>query len=194
MKKSLAVLLTLTLLTVGCSATWLSTFSGYVKIAGPILIQILDIVALAKGQPINASLQAKITADQNALNTLASSVSSASAANLLSTCANFNLAVATFAGDLTAIEQIANTGVTVSGEIGAAVGIAQAAISEIEVPITACQNAPTPAAARMHLTLAALTVTSPSDVVKRFNAVVDSKHRVHLHSAPVRVLTFGKLQ
>jgi len=189
-----AALLCVAMVATGCSAAWLSQFESYARIAGPILIQILEIVSVAKGVPVSPALVAKINADQKAVTTLANSIDSAAAADLPNTCSAFNQAVQTFASDLTAIEQLANIGPNTAGEIGAAVGIAQAAIQEIEAPVAACANAPSPAAARQILKAAALTVKSPSDTVKRFNAVVDKKHHVHLHSFPARVATFGYLQ
>lgn len=195
MKKTLlCTVLIATMAFTGCSAAWLSSFDNYVKIAGPILIQILNIVALAKGVPVPPALAAKIQADQTAVDTLANSVAKASSANLPNTCAAFNEAVSTFAGDLSAIEQLGNVGPNTAGEIGAAVGIAQAAIQKVEAPIAACASAPSPAAAKAVLKSAALTVTSPNDVLKRFNAVVDKKHQVHLHSFVVRKLSFGRMQ
>jgi hypothetical protein len=191
-KKILAALLMLCM--TGCTLSWLSTFEGYLKIAGPILIQILDIVSLAKGVAPNPAMVAKITADQTAVNQLAASISTAAAADLPTTCTAFNQAIATFAGDLTLIEQLANTGAGANAQIQAAVGIAQAAISEIEAPIAACSAAQSPAAAMAKLKAGAVTVTSPSDVVVKFNAVVDKKHRVHLHSKFARVATFGLLK
>jgi hypothetical protein len=193
-KQLLAVVLVAVLFTSACSTAWLATFDGYLKIAGPILIQILDIVSVATGTGTNPTLQAKINGDAAALTVLANSVEKATSASIPNACAAFNAGVSTLAGDWTAIEQIINAGPKASGEITAAMGIAQATIAEIEAPLTACQNAPTPAAAKMVLQSAALRVTSPNDVLKRYNAVVDSKHRVHLHSAPVRFLTLGKLQ
>lgn len=193
-KKKLLAAVLLVGVTAGCSTAWLSTLDKYVQVAGPILIQILDIVSLAKGTPVDQGLQAKITADQAAVTTLANSISAASAANLPTVCSQFNQAVSTFQSDLGAIEQLANVGPNTAGEIGAAVSIAQAAIQEVEAPIQACSVAPNPAAARLILQSAALKVTSPEDVIKRFNAVVDSKHRVYLHSKFVRVVTFGHLQ
>jgi hypothetical protein len=195
MKKLSAVALLFVLsLGVACNTSWLATFEGYLKIAGPILIQILDIVALAKGVPVSPALTAKINADQVALNSLAASVDKATQADLPTTCAAFNQAVATFAGDLTAIEQLGNVGPNTAGEIGAIVGIAQAAIQEIEVPLVACAAAPTPATAMVKLRLGALKVSGPNATLRRYNALVDSRHRVHLHSLPVRVLTLGRLQ
>jgi hypothetical protein len=195
MKKTLTCfLLCVAMVATGCSAAWLNQFESYAKIAGPILIQILEIVSVAKGVPVNPALVAKINADQKAVTTLANSINTAASADLPNTCAAFNQSVQTFAADLVAIEQLANIGPNTAGEIGAAVGIAQAAIQEIEAPVAACANAPSPAAAKQILKAAALTVKSPNDTVKRFNAVVDKRHHVHLHSYPVRVATFGYLQ
>jgi len=191
MKRLPVFVLCCTLLATGCSVAWLSTLENYIKIAGPILIQILDIVSLAKGQPPNVALQAKISADQAAVSQLANSISAADSANLPRTCAAFNQAVSTLAGDLNSIEQLANIGPGTSGEIQSALGIAQAAIQEVEAPIQACESAPNPATAMVRLQAAAVKVTSPDDVVSRFNAVVDKKHHVHLHSTAVRWLTFG---
>ena len=190
----IALVLCVLMIATGCSTAWLAPFENYVKIAGPILIQILEIVSVAKGVPVNPALAAKITADQAAVTALANSINSATSANLPTTCSAFNQAVATFAGDLSQIEQLANIGPNTAGEIGAAVGIAQAAIQEIEAPVAACASAPSPAAAKQILKAAALTVKSPNETVKRFNAVVDKKHHVHLHSLPVRAVTFGYLQ
>ena len=181
-------------LTTACSTTWLSTFDGYLKVAGPILIQILDIVAAAKGVTPDSALVVKINADQAAVNAIAQSISTATGANPAGACQEFNAAVATFADDLNQIETLANVGPGTSAEILDAVGIAQAAITEVEAPIAACASAPTPALAKAYVANAALTVTSPEDVVKKFNKVVDKKHQVHLHGKAVRVLTFGYLQ
>jgi hypothetical protein len=191
----ISLVLALSLGLTACSTAWLTTFEGYLKIAGPILIQLLDIVALAGGKAPDAALQAKITADAASLNTLAASVSSASAQNVQGACAQFNLGVTTFGNDLTAVEQLANIGSSTSAEIQAAFGIAQAVFDEVEVPIAACAAAPTSAAALKALQKGAATAAyTPNSCVKAFNAVVDKKHHVHLHSWPVRVLSFGHLQ
>lgn len=195
-KKLVVVCLVGTLALAGCSTAWLSTFEGYLQIAGPILIQILDIVSVAKGSPVNAQLVAKIQADQASVNTLAKSIQAASAQNVQGTCAQFNLAVNTFSTDLAAIEQLSNVGnSTTQSEINAAMQIAQQAITEVEAPIAACAVAPTQAKAMAELHAAAKGSTwTAEDCVRKFNAVVDAKHHVHLHSWPVRVLSFGHLQ
>jgi len=196
MKKTLALCLVGTLMLAGCSTAWLSTFEGYLQIAGPILIQILDVISIAKGTPVNSQLVAKIQADQAAVNTLAKSVQAAAAQNVTGTCAQFNVAVQTFAGDLTAIEALGQVNnPTTQSQINAAMQIAQQAINEVEAPIAACAVAPTQAKALAALHGSATTSTwTANDCVRRFNAVMDKKHHVHLHNAFIRVVSFGKLQ
>jgi|SRR5579871_716215 len=195
MKKLLAPILLCVMLSTGCSTSWLSTFDSYLSIIGPVLTQILDIVALAQGQPPNAQLAAKIAADQAAANSLAASVNSATAQNVTGACAAFNLGVQTFADDLTQIETIVQiNNLNTQGEIAAGVGIAQAAMAEIEAPIAACQAAPSQKAALQVLKSYSYKLKGGEDVARRFNAVVDSKHHVHYHSKWVRILSLGHEQ
>jgi hypothetical protein len=50
------------------SNRWLSTFEDYLKIAGPILVQILDIVSLAEGVPVNQALVGSATNTETTAN------------------------------------------------------------------------------------------------------------------------------
>lgn len=180
---------------IACSTTWLSTFDQYLAVAGPALIQILDIISLIDGKPVNQALVTKIQGDQAALNAIAASVSSATSTSVTGACQQFNLAVSTFASDLNAVEQLAqinNPGT--QNQVAAAVSIAQQTIAEVEAPISACATAPTEAAAKAVLIKAAVTAKTPSQFVKAFNAVVDSKHHIHLHSKFTRIVTFGLAQ
>lgn len=196
MKKKLLSLCLVGALAFGtaCSASWLSTFQQYLAIAGPVLIQVLDIVAVSKGVAPDAALVAKINKDQASLNALAKDVAKiANDPNPQSTCLLFNTAVATFAGDFNQIVQLANIGQNTSVRVQAVIGIAQAAIQEVEAPISACASAPTPMAARAVFAGKA-TIKSPSDVVKQFNAVVEDKNKVHIHGKFLRFVSAGKLQ
>lgn len=189
------LLLSLTLTAAGCSAAWLSTFDNYLQIAGPMLIQIIDIIAIAQGKPAPAGLVAKINADSAAVKAVAASVQAATSQNVQGTCGQFNLAVSTFASDLSSVEQLAQINdPTTQATVNNAVSIAQQALAEVEAPIAACQAAPTGTEAMARLRAGAYVVKSPEDCVKRFNAAVDPKHHIHLHSKLVRVITFGKLQ
>jgi hypothetical protein len=192
MRFRLAVTLALVMSLAGCTNEF-STFEGYLRIAGPVMIQLVDLIALAKGTVPNAALIKKINEDQAAANALAASIQAANAlpGTAAPICQQLNLAVSTFAGDLSAIETLGQVSDPKTQETyTVALGIAEAAIQEIEVPIASCATA-VPAVAKAQLKVAAATVTSPSDVVAKFNAAVDKKHQVHLHSAAVRYLTLG---
>lgn len=196
-KKLLSLVLVGTLgFATACSTTWLTTFENYLKIAGPILSEILNIVAEVNGTPVNAQLQAKITADSAAANSLAQSISTATAENVQGTCAQFNLAVSTLNSDLSSIEQLANVGQNTSQEIAASLGIAQAVFAQIEAPIAACQAAPSNAAALRALSAKAPSGNVPTaqNLVQAFNAVVGPSHQVHLHGKFVQYGSFDRLQ
>lgn len=204
MKKFLPLALIATVLTVGCSTTWLTTFESYLKIAGPALISILELIGIAKGEVPSAALVAKINADQSSLNTLAASVSSATGQNVQGVCAQFNLAVQTFASDATAVESIAQvSNPTTQAQIQDAIQLFQVALSEVEAPIASCQAAASPAVSIAALAKAAVTVKSPAQYVSQFNAIMDRQTtdpkvagktkplHIHYHSSLVRAVTFG---
>lgn len=194
-KAFLAVALSLAVFAAGCSTAWLNTLDGYLKIAGPVLIQILDIVSLARGIPVNQQLVSKIQADQAAVQSLADSVSAATTQNIQGACAAFNLGVQTFAGDLGAIEQLAQiSDPAKKAQIADLTQLAQQTINEVEVPIAQCQAAPVGSVALARLQSGVYQLKGAEDVVKRFNALTDSKNHVHLHSKFVRIVTFGRLQ
>jgi hypothetical protein len=179
-----------------CSTSWLTTFEDYVKIAGPILTEILGIVSEVNGTPVNSQLVAKISSDSAAVTSLAQSISTAAAENVQGTCAQFNLAVSTLDSDLSSIEQLANVGTHTSQEIAASLGIAQAVFAQIEAPIAACQSATSNAAAvrAVKTTLSKGNVPSPQNLVQAFDAIVGPKHQVHLHGKFVQYGSFDRLQ
>lgn len=192
---SIALACGLTLGTVACSTSWLSTFDGYLSIAGPILIQILEIVSLANGHAVSPTLVAKINADQTALNQVAASVQTANSTDIKGACQAFNLGVNTFVGDLSAVEQLTNvTNPNTQNEINAAVAIAKETFQEIETPIASCAAASSQMEAEFVLKAGASNVKSANQVLKAFNATVDAKHQVHFHDKFVRYASFGHLQ
>jgi hypothetical protein len=177
-----------------CSTSWLTTFEDYLKIAGPILTEILNIVAEVNGTPVNTQLEAKISADSAAVNSLAQSINAATAQDVQGTCAQFNLAITTLNGDLGQIEQLANVGTSTSQEIAASLGIAQAVFAQIEAPIAACQAATSNATALKALAAPAGHVPTAQNLVQAFNAVAGPKHQVHLHNKLVQYGSFDRLQ
>jgi len=192
----LPVLLGATILLAGCSATWLSTFESYLAVAGPVAIQILEFVALAKGVAVSPAVIAKTNGDAKALETLAQSISSATAENLPNACAAFNAGVATFAADVPTLEQIGQvSNPTTQAQIEDAVSLFQSTVAEIETPIAACQTS----GASFKTLAAASRVKSPSDFAAQYNKIMardkaTKGYRVHVHNWFLRGVTAGKLK
>jgi hypothetical protein len=193
MKKVLALVLAVTMATVGCSAAWVSTFEGYLAVAGPVAIQILEIIAMAKGVAVNPATIAKTTGDAKALGVLVKSIQTASAANLPTACAAFNEGVKVFVADVPTLEQIGQLSNPITqGQVADAVQLFESTVAEIETPIASCQTS----GASFKTAVAASRVKSPSDFASQYNKIMardkaTSKYRVHVHSKFTRVATFG---
>jgi hypothetical protein len=80
MRKALVVSLSLAMFCTACSTAWVSTLDSILVAAAPALIDILQIAAVANGQPINTNLEAKINADATVIKTLAADFAEASSA------------------------------------------------------------------------------------------------------------------
>jgi len=80
MRKALVVSLSLAKLCTACSTAWVSTLDSILAAAAPALIDILQIAAVANGQPINPSQEEKINADATVIKTLAADFAEASSA------------------------------------------------------------------------------------------------------------------
>lgn len=197
--KLIAFALSLCMLTTGCSLAWVGTLEGYLKISAPAIIQILELVALAKGTTVNSSVIAKINGDAAALQSLAVSIDKAGQQNIPSSCAAFNVGLQTFISDLPTLESIGQvSNPTRQAQIQDALLLAQGVVGDIETPIAACQ-AQSPVKASFTLAVASTRVKSPSDFVSQYNKVMDRASetkslKIHLHGAAVRTLTLGLAQ
>src|ERR1039458_2628080 len=78
MRRVLVVALSLAMVCTACSTAWVSTLDSILAAAAPALIDILQIVAVANGQPVNGNLEAKINADATVIKTLAADFAKAS--------------------------------------------------------------------------------------------------------------------
>lgn len=196
-KGILASVLGIILITVGCSTAWLVTFDNYLKVVGPVLIQVVDLIALKTGKPVNAALIAQINQKTGAASSAAQAVQADvnNVQNLPGACQKLNASVQDVSALLPQIETLANiSNVQTQTDIAAGLSIGQAIIAEVEIPITSCQTAPSTMVANARLRATLPRLTTPEEFVKKFNAVVDKKHQVHLHGKFARVLTFGRLQ
>src|SRR6202162_5326941 len=109
-RKALVVFLSLAMLCTACSTAWVSTLDSILAAAAPALINILQIVAVANGQPVNANLAAKINADATIVKTLAGDFGKASSGSSAGVCQQLKAAVSAYQGDQQLVLQIAQVG------------------------------------------------------------------------------------
>jgi hypothetical protein len=173
--------------------------NGYLSVAAPAIVNILTLIAMARGQAVNPAVVAKVQADAKNVQALVQSVESATQGNIPTACSALNVAIQTFAADLPTLEQIGQiSNPTMLIQIQDGVTLAQSTISALESPIAACQSAP--AAQRSELVLAAASrVKSPSDFVSQYNKIMareaaTKKLKIHIHSKFMRTVSFGALK
>ena len=201
MKGSLACTLTLALLCAGCSTACVSTLDSILAAAAPALINILQIVAVAEGQPLNGNLVAKISADTTLIKTLAGDFAKASSGSAPGVCQQLQAAVSAYQADQQLVLQVAQVSDTATQtKIAMLADLVAGTVSAITAAIPSCNNA---AAFR---TMNAVPAYNASTFVADYNrilgaatgnAVVDAetrKLRLHLHSKIVRLAPFGMLR
>jgi hypothetical protein len=200
MKGTLAVILSLAMTCTACSTAWVSTLNSILAAAAPALINILQIVALEQGQPLNTNLEAKINADATVIKTLAADFAKASSGSAPGICQQLQAGVNTYASDQQLVLQAAHVNDSnTQTKITMLVDLVAGTVSAITAAIPSCQNA---AAFR------SLNYTLPYNVptfVDNYNRVLATatgnslvdgatpKLKLHQHSKVLRVITFGGL-
>jgi hypothetical protein len=201
MRKALIVVLSLAMFCTACSTAWVSTLDSILAAAAPALINILQIVAVANGQPVNANLAVKINADATIIKTLAGDFAKASSGSSLGVCQQLQSAVSVYQADQQLVLQIAQVGDSnTQTKITLLADLVAGTVNAIMAVIPSCQNA----AATRNMK------TEPSYSVSTFtvhynsillaptgNAAVDAatpKLKLHQHSKLVRAVTFGRLE
>jgi hypothetical protein len=202
MKKYLAALLIGIMVTVGCAGpAWVSTVNTILVAAAPALINILQIVAIANGVPVNGSLVAKINTDATAIKTLASDFSKASAVSAPTVCGQLQGAIGAYQADEILVMQVAqvsdqNTQI----KIGVLSELVAGTVQGILTAVPACAGPP---AAPVKMSVA--SALKLSNFISTYNSVlvtptgnsaVDAlthKLVIHQHSKGVRVVSFGHL-
>jgi hypothetical protein len=200
MKTLLVIPLSLVMFCMACSTAWVATLDSILAAAAPALINILQIVAIANGQPVNGSLQTKINTDVADIKTLAADFTKLSSTRGSSVCQQLQAAVSAYQADQQLVLQIAqvsdpNTQTKITLLAGLVAGTGEAIVAAIP----SCQSAP---ASSMKSALP----YSLSNFAERYNtilvdptgnAAVDAatpKLILHRHSKLVRSITFGRLQ
>jgi hypothetical protein len=206
MRKTLVIPLCLAVLCTACSTAWVSTLDSILAAAAPALINILQIAAVANGQPLNSGLEAKIDGDANAVKTLAGDFAQASAASAPGACQQLQAAVSTYQADQQLVLQAAQVSDSnTQTKITLLTNLVAGTVDAITAVIPSCENA----AAFARTEARGMKITAPYSaatfaahynsilVAKTGNPAIDAmtpKMRLRQHSKLVRMLTFGKLQ
>jgi hypothetical protein len=201
MRKALIVVLSLAMFCTACSTAWVSTLDSILAAAAAALVNILQIVAVANGQPLNANLAAKINADATIIKTLAGDFAKASSGSSVGVCQQLQAAVSAYQADQQLVLQIAQVGDSnTQTKITLLADLVAGTVNAIMAVIPSCQNA---AVARNMKTAASYNASSFADhynsilLAPTGNAAVDAatpKLKLHQHSKLIRAVTFGRLE
>lgn len=202
---SVTLLVVLALTFTGCSTAWVTTLDSVLAAAAPALINILQIVALSKGTTVNSALQTKINADAAAVKSAAADFAKASGAAGPGACSQLQADLTTYQADLPAVlalAQVAN--VNTQNKIETLSALIVGVFGSLEPLIPSCSA---PAMTNMRATLRYGAPPLPlKNFVGSYNAVLTSKVndpavdaktkalKLHYHSKPVRLLSFGFAQ
>jgi hypothetical protein len=201
MKKSLIVALLLAMICTGCSTAWVSTLDSILAAAAPALINILQIVAVANGLPMNTNLEAKINADAAVIKTLATNFANASTSVAPGACQQLQAAVSTYQADQQLVLQVAQvTDPATQTKITLLTNLVAGTVDAITAVIPSCQNAAMAQNSKVSAPYAVSTFAAHYNsilVAKTGNAAVDAmtpELKLHTHSKLVRIASFGRLQ
>jgi hypothetical protein len=200
MKKLLAASLLLAVFCTACSTAWVSTLDSILAAAAPALINILEIVAVASGQPVNALQVAKINADATAIKTLASDLATASSIAAPGVCSQLQAAIGTYEQDQQLVLSAAHVGdANTQTKIGLLSGLVAGTVDTILTVIPSCYASQSAAFAVAPAPGLKNFVTNYNAILtaKTGNAAVDAltvNRKLHQHSKVIRLTTFGMLQ
>lgn len=201
MKKILVFALSLAMFCTACSTAWVSTLDSILAAAAPALINILQIVAVANGKPMDSNLASKINADATILKTLAGDFAKASSASSPGVCQQLQAAVGAYQTDQQLVLQVAqvsdpNTQTKITLLSNLVAGTVQA----ITAVIPSCQNADSRQAFKAAPPYSVSTFTTHYNsvlIAPTGNAAVDAatpKLKLYRHSKLARSMTLGMLQ
>ncbi len=201
MRKVLIVVLSLAMFCTACSTAWVLTLDSILAAAAPALINILQIVAVANGQPVNANLAAKINADATAIKTLAGDFAKASSGSAPGVCRQLQAAVSVYQADQQLVLQVAQVGDSnTQTKVTLLADLVAGAVNAIMAVIPSCQNT---AVTRNMKTAPSYSVSAFADhynsvlLAPTGDAAVDAatpKLKLHRHSIVVRAVTLGRIE
>jgi len=201
MRKALVVSLSLVMLCTACSTAWVSTLDSILAAAAPALINILQIVAVANGQPVDGNLAAKINADAAAIKTLAADFAKASSGSAPGVCQELQAAVNAYQADQQLVLQVAQVSDSnTQTKITLLANLVAGTVNAITAVIPSCENAASSQSMRTTPPYSVSTFTDRYNSILLLptgNAAVDAvtrKLKLHRHSKLVRSVTLGRLQ
>jgi hypothetical protein len=200
MRKSLVVALSLAMCCVACSTAWVSTLDSILAAAAPALIDILQIVAVANGKPMDSNLAAKINSDVTAIKALAGDFAKASSGSAPGVCKQLQAAVSTYQADQVLVLQVAQVSDSkTQTKIALLADLVAGTVQAITAVIPSCE-------ANAQASLKAVPPYRVSTFADHYNSIlvaptgdaaVDAATptlKIHRHSKLVRALTFGRLK
>lgn len=198
MKKVLVVVLSLAMLSAGCSTAWVATVDSVLAVAAPALTNILQIVAVANGKPLNGSLVAKINADATIIKTLAADFAKVSAGSAPGVCQQLRAAASAYQADQQLVLQAAvvsdsNTQIKITMLANLVAGTVDAILTAIPSCQSAAQSVkaiPPYSVSRFTAEYNTILTTPTGDPAVDATTV---RLKLHRHSKVVSVITFGRL-
>jgi len=201
MKKILVFALSLAMFCTACSTAWVSTLDSILAAAAPALINILQIVAVANGKPMDSNLASKINADATILKTLAGDFAKASSASSPGVCQQLQAVVGAYQADQQLVLQVAQVSdPNTQTKITLLSNLVAGTVEAITAVIPSCQNADSRQAFKAAPPYSVSTFTTHYNsvlIAPTGNAAVDAatpKLKLYRHSKLARSMTLGLLQ
>jgi len=201
MKKALVALLSLAMFYTACSTAWVSTVDSILVAAAPALIDILQIAAVANGQPMDINLEAKINADAAVIKTLAADFAKASSSVAPGVCSQLQAAVNAYQSDQQAVLQAAQVSdPNTQTKITLLANLVAGTVNAITAVIPSCNDVASICNLKAQPPYSISTFAAQYNsilVAPTGNSAVDAatqKLKLHQHSKLVWTVTFGRLQ
>jgi hypothetical protein len=201
MKITLVLALSIAMFCTACSTAWVSTLDTILAAAAPALINILQIVAVANGRPMNGTLAAKINGDAAAIKTLAGDFAKASSQSAPGVCQQLQAAIGAYQTDQQLVLQVAQVSdPNTQTKITLLSNLVAGTVEAITAVIPSCNNASSSGGFRTAPPYSASSFAAHYNeilIAPTGNAAVDAataKLKLHQHSKLARSITFGLLQ
>jgi hypothetical protein len=203
MKNCLVVVVCLAVFSTACSTAWVVTLDSILAAAAPALVNILQIVAVAKGEPVNSNLAAKINADAAAVKTLAGDFAKASSGAVPGVCSQLQAAIGVYQADQQLVLETAQVSdANTQTKITLLAGLVAGTVEAITAVIPSCQSAASSSAQGFKAAPPYSVSTFAAHynsilVAPTGNAAVDAvtqRMKLPQHSKIVRAISFGRLQ